>query len=121
MPPYRDGMPHSDRQRYAALIRLLRETRRDQSVTQEDLSARLGKHRVFVTKYESGERSLSLFEVIDICRALSLDVCAVIRALTDEAPPLAHSDESYLLGFCKGFLAAKGFEAVPAPKEKRPS
>lgn len=91
-------------------MRLLREERRTRGLTQEDLSARLGKHRVFVTKYESGDRMLDVLEFMHVCRELSLDVSAVLHALGDDTPADLASREDYLTGFCKGFLLAKGFE-----------
>jgi ribosome-binding protein aMBF1 (putative translation factor) len=42
-------------------------------MSQADLAHKLGKRQQFVSKYESGERRLDAIEVIDICRALSLD------------------------------------------------
>lgn len=98
------------RQKHELLIRLLREARKKQAINQEELSARLGKHRVFVTKYESGDRQLNLFELMAICRELSLDIHAVIRGMESDMPTSLEQDELYLHGFCKGFLLAKGYE-----------
>lgn len=105
-------MSYTDRERYEALARLLREERRARDITQEDLSSRLGKHRIFVTKYESGERTLDVLELLHICRELSIDLGAVLRVIGDDSPPELHVREDYLLGFCKGFLLAKGFEVM---------
>lgn len=105
-------MAYTDRQRHEALARLLREERRARDITQEDLSTRLGKHRVFVTKYESGERTLDVLELLHICRELSIDLGAVLRALGDDGPASQPDREEYLLGFCKGFLLAKGYEVA---------
>lgn len=99
--------PHSQ---YEALIRLLREARKERSIKQEDLSARLGKHRVFVTKYESGDRRLDVFELFAICHELSVDVHTLIDAVKGETPPEIRQHEEYVHGFCKGFLTAKGYE-----------
>lgn len=112
MASYRGPMAYTDRQRHEALARLLREERRARDITQEDLSTRLGKHRVFVTKYESGERTLDVLELLHICRELSLGLGAVLQAIGDDAPPELPAREDYLIGFCKGFLLAKGYEVT---------
>lgn len=109
---YRGPVAPTDRHRHEALARLLREERRARSITQEDLAARLGAHRVFVTKYESGERTLDVLELLHICRELSLDLGAVLRAIDNDEPATLPAREDYLLGFCKGFLLAKGYDVA---------
>ena len=92
------------------LIRLLREVRKERQIKQEELSERLGKHRTFVTKYESGDRRLDVFELLAICSELSLDVHAVVDAIVGKTPPGTYQHEEYLHGFAKGFLIGKGYK-----------
>lgn len=95
-----------------ALVLLLKEVRKERKINQEELSTRLGKHRVYVTKYESGDRRLDLFELMEICRELSLDIHAVINAIEANTPKLQLEQEAYLHGLAKGFLVAKGYKLV---------
>lgn len=93
-----------------ALIRLLRKIRKERNITQEELSERLGKHRTFVTKYESGDRRLDVFELQAICTELSLDIHVVVDAVIGKTPPGTCRHEEYLHGFAKGFLIGKGYK-----------
>ncbi|GMU67326.1 MAG: hypothetical protein AMXMBFR36_36000 [Acidobacteriota bacterium] len=54
--------------RYQALLRKLREARREAGLTQQQVVARLGTYRNFVTKVESGERRLDPIELQDLAR-----------------------------------------------------
>jgi transcriptional regulator with XRE-family HTH domain len=58
--------------RQLKLIETLRTTRRRMNLTQAALAAKLGKRQQFVSKYESGERRLDFFEVLDVASALGL-------------------------------------------------
>ena len=57
-------------------LRALREHNRLSQVT---VARRLGKHQSFVSKYELGERRLSVIEFIDVVRALGGEPAAVLR------------------------------------------
>jgi transcriptional regulator with XRE-family HTH domain len=57
-------------------LRALRERNRLSQVT---VARRLGKHQSFVSKYECGERRLSVIEFIDVVRALGGEPAAVLR------------------------------------------
>ena len=69
--------------RYRHLIEVLATARRKAGGNQSELAEKLGKRQQFVSKYESGERRLDAVELIDICRALDLDVADLLRALAD--------------------------------------
>jgi predicted transcriptional regulator len=43
------------------------------------VASRLNKHQSFVSKYECGERRLSVIEFIDVVRALGAEPAAVLR------------------------------------------
>ena len=71
-------MPDMLTERYSekqeALRRALRQLRTVQGITQSALSQTLGVHQSFVSKYESGERTLSYVDVFDICAAIGVSV-----------------------------------------------
>lgn len=67
--------------RYKKLIEALTLARRTAGVSQTDLAARLGKRQQFVSKYESGERRLDAVELVDICRALNLEIESLLREI----------------------------------------
>ena len=78
-------------------------------MSQETLSERLGKHRTYVSRYESGERRLDVFELFAICRELALDLQAVVDAVQAKTASLAPEHYEYMLGFARGFLIANGY------------
>ena len=53
--------------------------RERQGLSQATVARRLSKHQSFVSKYESGERRLSVIEFIDVVRALGGEPAAVLR------------------------------------------
>ena len=57
----------------------LRNLRKRQGLTQAEVARRLRKQQSFVSKYESGERRLSVIEFIDVVRALGAEPAAVLR------------------------------------------
>lgn len=60
----------SDRQAYKALRIALLEARAASGMTQSAVAAMLNRQQSFVSKYESGERSLDVVEFVAICRIL---------------------------------------------------
>jgi len=67
--------------RYQRLIDALAVARRKAGISQVELANKLGKRQQFVSKYESGERRLDAIEVIDIGRALGIDVPGLLEAV----------------------------------------
>jgi transcriptional regulator with XRE-family HTH domain len=61
------------------LRKLLREMRLRHGLTQEEVAERLGNHQSFVSKYEGGERRLSVIEFVHVARALDAEPVAVLR------------------------------------------
>jgi transcriptional regulator with XRE-family HTH domain len=59
-------------------LRALRERHR---LSQDEVATRLGKPQSFVSKYEGGERRLSLIEFIDVVRAIGDEPVTVLRRL----------------------------------------
>ena len=54
------------------LQELLRQLRKDAGLRQIDLAVRLNKPQSYVSKYESGEKSLDLLESKEVCLALNI-------------------------------------------------
>lgn len=61
------------------LLNLLRKARIEAGLRQADLASRLGQPQSFVSKYEIGERKLSLLEVRGICVALGISLEEFVR------------------------------------------
>ena len=57
----------------------LRNLRERQGLSQAAVAKRLNKHQSFVSKYEGGERRLSVIEFIDVVRALGGEPATVLR------------------------------------------
>lgn len=71
-------IPQTDR---AAVQKQLRRLRVAEGLTQVQLSVRLGRLQSYVSKYELGERQLTLLEVREICRALGTSLERFAREL----------------------------------------
>lgn len=67
--------------RQIKLRSLLRDLREARGLTQAEVAARLDRPQSFVAKYEGGERRLSVFEFIDVTRALGVEPVAAMRQL----------------------------------------
>jgi ribosome-binding protein aMBF1 (putative translation factor) len=65
--------------RYQRLIDALAIARRSAGISQVELATKLSQRQQFVSKYESGERRLDAIEVIDIGRALGIDVPGLLE------------------------------------------
>jgi len=65
--------------RREALRVVLRESRLEAGLTQQQLSLALDRPQSFVSKYESGERKLDFVEVLDICASLDITPQSVIE------------------------------------------
>jgi len=55
-----------------ALWRALKRARIEQQLRQVEVAKRLNVPQSFVSKYEAGDRSLDLIEVLEVCRALGI-------------------------------------------------
>jgi len=63
------------------LRRILREMRKEANLRQLDLATKLSKPQSFVSKYESGEKTLDFFEVKEICDVLNSSLSNFITKL----------------------------------------
>src|SRR5205807_508110 len=68
---------------YAALLVLLRETRRAASLTQVQLAQKIGQSQSFVSKAEVGERRLDVIQLRTICRGLGTTLPAFVAKLEE--------------------------------------
>ena len=64
---------------YAALIRVLVETRKESGLTQQDVADRLGKPQSYIAKLEGGERRLDVVEFAALANALHSDPLSLFK------------------------------------------
>ena len=58
---------------------LLRDLREAAELRQVDLAARLKRPQSFVSKFESGEKTLNFLEVKEVCQALGIPLVDFVR------------------------------------------
>lgn len=63
---------------YAALCRLLRETRERAGLTQVELAEKIGETQSYVSKVERGERRLDVVQLQAFCQALKVPLSSFI-------------------------------------------
>ncbi|MBS1714212.1 MAG: helix-turn-helix transcriptional regulator [Armatimonadetes bacterium] len=75
------------RREHDALLRLIVKWRLEAGLSQRQLSARLQKRHNFIVEIETGQRGVSVVELVDIVRALELTVPQALneyaKALTE--------------------------------------
>jgi transcriptional regulator with XRE-family HTH domain len=64
---------------------LLRDLREAAGLRQVDLAVRLKRPQSFVSKYESGEKTLDFLEVREVCRALGVPLADFVRRYEEGA------------------------------------
>ena len=74
---------------YRALLKLLRDARKQAGFTQQDVAGRLGKPQSFVSKYEKGERRIDVAEFLVIAGALGADPYRIMRSIERGMPGIA--------------------------------
>ena len=62
------------------LRELLREVREIAEIRQVDLAKILGRPQSFVSKYESGEKTLDFLEVKEVCEALGISLQQFVKS-----------------------------------------
>lgn len=95
--------------RHETMIKILKEARIKLGLTQEELSLKMGQHRIFVNKVELGERRLDVVELNDICYELNLDIHDLING-TLKKISTKKSNKDYVVGFANGYLQGMGFK-----------
>ena len=63
--------------RYRWVIERLVEARKKLRLSQHAVAQRLGKPQQYVSRYETGERRLDIFEYLDVAEVLSVDGLAL--------------------------------------------
>jgi len=58
---------------------LLRDLREAENLRQVELAQRLNRPQSFVSKYESGEKTLSFLEVKEVCEAMGISLVDFVR------------------------------------------
>lgn len=71
---------------HTALPQVLRAARLAKGLRQADLATRLQKPQSFVSKIETGERSLDVVEFAIIARAIGADPLALFAAVIEALP-----------------------------------
>lgn len=61
------------------LRKLLRKLRKDLGLRQIDLAKKLGRHQSFISKYESGEKTLDFIEVKEVSEALGINLSKLVK------------------------------------------
>ena len=62
----------------------LRDLRMSEGLKQSDLALLLGKPQSYISKYETAERRLDIFELITICRGLKKDPCLILEDIVKQ-------------------------------------
>lgn len=73
-----------ERQKYEFLRSELKKARLDADLLQADLASILKKPQSFISKVESGERSLDIIEFVDYCNGLGLEPSKWLKKITDK-------------------------------------
>jgi transcriptional regulator with XRE-family HTH domain len=81
MPARRTTSPGFSDDRYKATIKALIVRRKLLGMSQEALAERLGLHKQFVSRVETGNRRLDFVEFADFVRALGLEPEALIASV----------------------------------------
>ncbi|MEI2781221.1 MAG: helix-turn-helix transcriptional regulator [Candidatus Competibacter sp.] len=66
---------------YADFLRLLRQFRERQGLTQEQLAEKLGATQSFISKCERGERRIDALELRAFCLAMGVSMTAFVAEL----------------------------------------
>jgi transcriptional regulator with XRE-family HTH domain len=71
--------------RHQLFREMLVEERKRKSLTQTEVADRLQRPQSFVSKYEIGERELSVLDYLDIAGAIGFDPAAFVRQFQKRA------------------------------------
>ncbi len=64
--------------KYSALLRVLKNARKDAGLTQKEVGRKFGAHASFVSKCESGERRIDVIEFAAFCRIYGVTVADLL-------------------------------------------
>lgn len=71
--------------RYRWVVERLVHERKEKGLSQAAVAASLGKPQQYVSRYETGERRLDIFEYLDAAAALGIDGIDLARLAKTEA------------------------------------
>lgn len=66
---------------HARIVAALTVARRDAKLRQVDLAKRLGWQQAYVSRYETGERMLSVDEYVAVAQAIGVDPVQLLKAV----------------------------------------
>lgn len=66
--------------RYRWVVERLVQQRKEKGLSQAAVAALLGKPQQYVSRYETGERRLDIFEYIDAAAALGMDGISLVSS-----------------------------------------
>lgn len=69
------------RDRKSLLRKLIKEARLQAGLTQIEVATKLNVPQSYIAKVEQGERKISFIEVLDLCKALGINVNDLISRL----------------------------------------
>ena len=72
-----------ERQKYEYLRSELKKARLEANILQKNLAKTLKKPQSYISKVESGERSLDIVEFVDYCEGLGLDPSKWLKKLIE--------------------------------------
>jgi transcriptional regulator with XRE-family HTH domain len=73
-----------ERQKYEFLRSELKKARLERGMLQKDLAKTLKKPQSYISKVESGERSLDVIEFVEYCNGLSLETSKWLKKLIEK-------------------------------------
>lgn len=71
---------------HSVLVRLIKQARKDASITQVELAKRLGVEQSLISKVERCERRLDIAELLSICNALGISLTDFISRFEASIP-----------------------------------
>ncbi len=73
-----------ERQKYEFFRSELRKARLSSGLLQKDLAKSLRRPQSYISKIESGERSIDVIEFISYCQAIGIDASSFIKSVADK-------------------------------------
>jgi len=109
---------HDPRQRVISAT--LKKARLDKRLTQDELAKIMDVSRIFISKTESGDRNLTLIELIDYCAALEINIHEIISGIIGEkVSEELHDNDLFLKAYAIGFLHGTGETPADNPISAR--
>ena len=73
-----------ERQKYEFLRSELKKARLESNILQKDLAKTLKRPQSYISKVESGERSMDIIEFVDYCKGLGLEPSKWLKKIIDK-------------------------------------